>query len=76
MSEPFVMVYSSGLCCCSVCVPSEMPVEEIERQTNVKYPTGIAGQWKVSTDKTFRDGAANPHPCEADHTRLHYLLDC
>lgn len=71
-----VQIYSDGLVYCSVCAPKDMPIEEVTTEVNRQQPTGIASQWRLSEDKTFRGGEPNPCPCEADDTRIHYLFDC
>lgn len=74
MSE--VMIYSDGLVYCSVCAPKDMPIEEVTTEVNRQQPTGIASQWHLSEDKTFRDGLPNPTPCEVESSRIHYLFNC
>jgi hypothetical protein len=70
------LTYRSGWVCCSVCVPKDWPIEEIERQVNAESPTGLDHGWKVSDDPTFSSGQPNPCPCENDQSRLHYLMNC
>ena len=73
----FTYVYSSGLACCSVCVPKDFAIEKVEQVVNMENPTGISSRWKVSKDVTFRDGiTTNPCPCEKDPDRIHYLMNC
>ena len=71
-----ISIYSFGLVCCSVCVPKEMKQDEIERQVNSQNPTGISTNWRISNDKFFKSGSVNPHICEKDSNRMHYLLNC
>lgn len=68
-------IYSKGIVACSVCVPKDMKPEEIELAVNLENPTGIESRWTISKDK-FRDGGENPHECENDKNRKHYLLNC
>ncbi len=70
------IIYSSGVVCASVCAPKEMPVTEIEEDVNLQLPTGIDSKWKISKDATFKTGEKNPHECEKDEKKLHYLLNC
>lgn len=70
-----ITIYASGIVACSVCVPHDMPREEIERLVNMESPTGISSRWAIAED-SFADGAENPHECELDTSRLHYLLHC
>lgn len=75
-------IYTWGLCYASVCVPRDMPRDEIERLTNLKNPTGISSPWVISTDTHFRrdkDGDVKPNPCPCSRnaeSHLHYLLIC
>lgn len=72
-----VTIYSRGLVCCSVCVPKDMTISDIEYHVNMINPTGIDSQWKISEDKTFADKEKqNPCECETAKDRLHYLLNC
>ena len=73
-SEPLVELYAGpGLVYCSVCTLLT-DHSEIERETNRVNPTGVS-PWKIAP-KPFRDGSANPHPCENGGDRNHYLLVC
>ena len=74
--EQQIAVYSNGIFHCSVCVPKDMPREEVERQVNAENPAGTTNGWKICADPTFASGAANPHECERSTERLHYLMDC
>lgn len=72
-----VQVYSSGICHCSVCVPKELTHEQIEEQVNLEHPTGINSKWRISKDKTFKGGEANPCACNyLPESNLHYLMEC
>lgn len=71
-----VVVYSTGLIYTSVCASNDATTEDIENEVNLQYPTGIPARWCISKDKTFRTGENNPHPCEKDRSRQHYLLSC
>ena len=75
MSNPEVMIYSAGLCMCSVCAPKDMPVDQVELQTNAQLPTGISSRWSLH-DEAFAGGEPNPSPCNHDPGRLHYLMSC
>lgn len=70
-----VNVYAGGVVCCSVCVPREMPREQVETEVSEENPTGLDHGWKIS-DEPFSDEQPNPHPCERDAERLHYLMVC
>lgn len=74
--EQGVLVYVSGLVCCSVCAPADMSIEEVERVVNLENPTGISSGWSVSDDETFADGTPMPAPCEKVPGRVHYLMTC
>ncbi len=69
-------VYSSGLVCCSVCVPIDMPIGEVERLVNLHHSTGIDSRWALSSDEHFAGGEPNPSPCADDRARQHFLLAC
>lgn len=72
-----VHIYAAGLVHCSVCVPKDFPISEIEANVNAANPTGLSHGWKVDDAPTFADGAGNPHPCEQfAATRMHYLMVC
>jgi len=72
-----VIVYSSGIVSCSVCVDGKMSIKEIENEVNMVNPTGIGSKWKISKDKTFSDGEhTNPCTCDKYKNRKHYLLNC
>lgn len=75
-------IYTWGLCHASVCVPKDMPRDEIVALVNVKNPTGISSPWVISDEPTFRtdkDGETKPNPCPCSRhpeTHIHYLLVC
>lgn len=71
-----VVIYSTGVCHCSVCAPGDMPIEEIVEQVNDRHPTGIESRWEHSSDSTFHGGAPNPCQCDLDGARMHYLMVC
>jgi len=70
-----IEIYRMGIVHCSVCVPKEMTREEIVAAVNNKAPTGISNGWLIHEDK-FRTGEENPHTCEVNSSRLHYLMVC
>lgn len=70
-----VDIYSVGICYMSLCAPNGMTPQEIERQANEKHPSGVTHPWTIANED-FKDGAKNPHLCEQDKGRLHYLLMC
>lgn len=75
--ETDVEVYSYiGLVHCSICVPKDMPIEEVERVVNILNPTGLEWGWTVSEETHFNDGYTNPCPCEHDSNKVHRLMDC
>lgn len=69
-----VEIYAAGLFYLSLCASSDIEVNQIELQANLEYPTGVS-PWSIA-DENFRDGSKNPHQCEKDESRLHYLLSC
>jgi hypothetical protein len=69
-----IELYSVGLCYASACAPGDAGRDDVEMAANRIAPTGIA-PWRVA-DEPFQDGAANPHACEDDETRKHWLLWC
>ena len=73
MANEGINVYAVGIVTMSICAPAGMARDEIERQANAGYPTGISNYWVISQDN-FADGSANPHSCEQDGDWLHYLL--
>lgn len=70
-----IEIYSKGLVHLSVCAPKSMQREVVEARVNEQHPTGLDHGWQVSNDE-FRDGAANPHTCEDDPDRQHWLMVC
>jgi hypothetical protein len=71
-----IHLYSEGIIAASICVHKDMTREEIVEQVNIQHPTNISTGWKISDDKTFKQGKPNPCECEQDSDRLHYLLEC
>jgi len=70
-----VQLYKVGLCYASVCAAADVEPEEIEREVNAQYPTGISSRWQVS-DEPFASGAPNPSPCNTEpDARRHWLLE-
>jgi hypothetical protein len=72
--EGTVTVYSLGICSCSVCSSIAEP-EELTRVVNLINPTGLDHPWSIS-EQPFRTGEANPHQCEKEPNRKHYLFEC
>ena len=70
-----MQIYSYGIVYCSVCVQKDVPPAQIEKDVNAEHPTGIHSSWKIAKEN-FRSGEANPHQCEHEEDRLHYLLVC
>ncbi|MES2409674.1 MAG: hypothetical protein V4509_05250 [Patescibacteria group bacterium] len=68
-------IYAKGIVACSICSPKEKSIEDIEVEVNAELPTGISSQWKIANEN-FMTGEKNPHECENDKDRLHYLLKC
>lgn len=79
-TEPFdrdrAIPYKVGLCFASVCAPLDMPIEQVEADTNSAHPTGLDHGWKLSDSPEFLGGQSNPCPCEHDPARQHWLLSC
>lgn len=71
-----VVVYTFGLCHCSVCVPKDMPRREVELATDIAHPTGLDHGWKIDPSPAFKGGEPNPCRCNKDESRLHYLMVC
>lgn len=77
-----VDIYTWGLCYASVCVPKDMPRDEVEVLTNRKCPTGIESRWRISDEPNFQPDkngnvSTNPCPCQKKpDTHIHYLLVC
>lgn len=70
------IIYSAGICACSVCAPSGMSRDELERQVNAQLPTGLSHGWQISEAATFASGEQNPCACPDAPGRMHYLLNC
>jgi hypothetical protein len=71
-----VIPYSVGLVSASACVLKGLSRDEIEGAMNEANDTGIDSSWRISKDEAFKDGSANPHQCEKDENREHYLFNC
>jgi hypothetical protein len=74
-NEPFYVI-AAGLVAMSVCVPEEMPTDEVERLANSTNPTGISSPWSISEDEHFHTGQTNPCQCPDAPGRVHRLLNC
>ena len=70
-----IKIYAYGLCYCSICADENLSINEINDYINAHNPTGINSKWK-KTEEDFRDGTMNPHSCETEKNRLHYLFVC
>jgi hypothetical protein len=69
--------YGVGLVHLSACAPKDATAEQIESAANLRHPTGIESQWKLSDAPTFSGGEPNPCPCEQHPAdRRHVLLVC
>lgn len=68
-------IYSNGIVHCSICVPKEKTIKEIESFVNWTNSTGIDSHWRVSKD-SFADGSENPKVCNTSEDKLHYLMVC
>lgn len=69
-----VIIYSTGLVYCSVCAPKDFTAKEVEDAVNEQDPLLGDSRWIVSSED-FKDGSKNPHICEKDDKKLHYLLN-
>ena len=65
-------VYAHGLVYSSVCATTE---EEASSELNLQWPTGLDHSWSVANEP-FRTGEANPHQCEQDPSKKHWLFTC
>lgn len=74
MGEKQLTIYSKGLCCRSVCT-NMTDLSEIEAEVNRQSSTGIPSKWKLA-EEPFRDGSANPCPCEQNEGFQHLLMVC
>lgn len=68
-----VNVYSIGVCAMSVCAPTDMAREQVEREANEAHPTGLDHPWRIA-DGCFQTGEPNPYPVEG--CGVHWLLVC
>lgn len=71
-----IEIYAVGLCYMSVCVPGDMPIEEVEESANLQHPSGVSHKWSLNDKGQFADGTPMPCVCEGNPTRRHYLLSC
>jgi hypothetical protein len=67
-------IYSNGICYCSVC-SNINDINELTKLVNIKNPTGILSKWKLANEY-FKEGQKNPHICNKDNTKKHYLFAC
>lgn len=71
-----VVIYSTGLVYLSACVAADVSDDDAAGRVNLMHPTGVT-PWHVSADAQFRDGQANPSPCEQQpDDRRHMLFEC
>ena len=71
-----IIAYTVGICSASVCVEEDCKKSEIEKYMNAYHGVIDGYRWKISKDKTFKDGQSNPCPCDKYPNRKHYLLNC
>lgn len=71
-----INIYASGLVYCSVCAPTDMPEDELTNLVNTKNYLGTDDLRWEKADEPFRSGEANPHVCEQNLNRKHYLFSC
>jgi hypothetical protein len=72
-----VQLYAYGLVACSVCAPSNLTRDEVEKAVNVLHPTGIDSPWRISSNPRFHGGGEQPGPCNYEPAeRTHYLMEC
>lgn len=76
MTTERVLVYSEGILRCSVCVADDATSQEIELAVSDLNPTGLAHGWQISKEAVFATGESNPHPCEKEPGRTHWLMEC
>jgi hypothetical protein len=75
MSTSPVQFLGIGICYASVCVPAEMPVEEVVAGANRLNHPGIGCGWQLSGNEKFSSGETHPCPCAEDAGRVHRLLE-
>lgn len=69
-------IYGTGIIYSSVCTNIESR-ERIEELVNIRNPSGISSEWKISKDLKFATGENNPSPCDQKpDTHQHYLMSC
>lgn len=71
-----VVVYTYGICHCSVCAPKAMSRADVVSSANAVHPTGLDHGWEIDGAAQFKGGEPNPCPCNADADRLRYLMVC
>lgn len=69
-----MMIYAEGFAYLSVCTDAP-DAATVERLANTKHPTGLSSEWKIAGE-SFRTGEPNPHACEHEPARRHWLLSC
>lgn len=77
MTTDNIFIYAEGFCNLSVCVPKNMPIDEVTTAINEERPSGVTHPWKHSENETFSGG--EPHPCSCNKnpdTHIHYLFHC
>ena len=69
-----VNIYAWGACYLSCCATKTFDRDAVEHDVNKQHPTGV-GPWTVSGEN-FKTGEPNPHQCEDDESRQHWLMSC
>ena len=72
MSEIVIKQFALG---CQVCVPADMPDEEIVRRAEVEYPCGTQNGWMIRSDPKLLAGAPVRNPCSNGDGKVHVMLD-
>ena len=70
-----ITIYANGCVYCSVCADKKLSVKEITEYVNSANFTGIDSKWKLAKEN-FEGGDKNPHTCEKDGNKKHYLFVC
>lgn len=70
-----VTIYSSGMCCCSVCADVAVSIEAITEAVNRDNPSGTKNGWSLAK-RDFALGDKNPCACNEQKGKLHYLFSC
>lgn len=68
-----VVIYSSGLCYCSVCADANIELSQLTESVNRQHPTGIKSDWELA-EESFSTGEPNPCECPDDESRIHILI--